>query len=69
MSSPTTISSNYYASRYSVALFAGPNPEMKIDALPGMFARENERLNPLNWWWFKNLYEWERANGKTATVV
>jgi isopenicillin N synthase-like dioxygenase len=43
---PTPAESEYYPSRFSVAFFAGPNPETNIEALPGTFKTEEEKLYP-----------------------
>jgi isopenicillin N synthase-like dioxygenase len=45
-SPPTPALAKYHPSRYSVAFFAGPNPETNIEALPGTFATESDRLYP-----------------------
>jgi isopenicillin N synthase-like dioxygenase len=73
---PTPTKSDFYLSRYSVAFFAGPNPETNIDALPGTFEREEEKLFPpvnardLIGGGFKDLYGRERAKteGMEATA-
>lgn len=70
---PIKPNSKYYPSRYSVAFFAGPNPETNIEALPGTFATESDKLYPVVntrefiSGGFKDLYGGERAI-KEATV-
>jgi len=41
---PAPANTDYYPSPYSVAFFAGPNAETNIEALPGTFASETEKL-------------------------
>jgi len=43
---PMPTKPDFYPSRYSVAFFAGPNPQTNIDTLPGTFVREEEKLVP-----------------------
>jgi isopenicillin N synthase-like dioxygenase len=66
---------DYYPSRYSVAFFAGPNPETNIEALPGTWETEEEKLYPavnardFIGGGFKDLYGGENANNETAMAV
>ena len=72
---PTPTTSDFYPSRYSVAFFAGPNPETNIDALPGTFATESEKLYPpvnardFIGGGFKDLYGGKASKAEMAVVV
>jgi len=71
---PTPATEDMYPSRYSVAFFAGPNPETNIDALPGTFATEAEKLYPavnardFIGGGFKELYGGERTTGELPMI-
>lgn len=72
---PTKSNSKYYPSRYSVAFFAGPNPETNIEALPGTFVMESEKLYPavnardFIGGGFKDLYGGRRVIKETTAEV
>jgi isopenicillin N synthase-like dioxygenase len=72
---PTPTDTDFYPSRYSVAFFAGPNPETNIEALPGTFVTEQEKLYPpVNTrefisGGFKDLYGGEAAKEDTSIAV
>ena len=71
---PAPATSDYYPSRYSVAFFAGPNPETHIEALPGTYVSESDKLfPPVNardfiGGGFKDLYGGERAKDTAIAV-
>ena len=72
---PSPAEGDYYPSRYSVAFFAGPNPETNIEALPGTWETEEEKLYPavnardFIGGGFKDLYGGKRAKNDAAMVV
>src|SRR5438270_6524035 len=72
---PTAVEGDFYPSRYSVAFFAGPNPETNIEALPGTWDVEEEKLYPavnardFIGGGFKDLYGGERVKNEMAITV
>jgi len=72
---PTAVEGDFYPSRYSVAFFAGPNPETNIEALPGTWDVEEEKLYPavnardFIGGGFKDLYGGERVKNEMGITV
>jgi isopenicillin N synthase-like dioxygenase len=72
---PTEAEGAFYPPRYSVAFFARPNPEMNIEALPGTWDMEEEKLYPavnardFIGGGFKDLYGGERVNNEMGMTV